>query len=72
MREDDLLKALSDPDNGFNQQEPPGWAVFFHDDEVSKCCTVLRDLIHVSLASTARSGNRRAVQLPDVDLPMIF
>ncbi len=29
MRKDALLKALSDPDNGFTQQEPPGWAVFF-------------------------------------------
>lgn len=29
MHKDDLLKALSDPDNGINQQEPPGWAFFF-------------------------------------------
>nr|WP_238541440.1 hypothetical protein [Burkholderia gladioli] len=72
MRKDALLEALSDPDNGFTQQEPPGWAVFFHDDEVSKCCTALRDLIQSSLTSPAHIGNRRAVQLPEVDLPMVF
>jgi hypothetical protein len=71
MRERDLLKALSDPDNAASNKEPPGRAVFFHDKEIGECSSILSSLVHTSL-SRALNGNRNALPLPDVTLPMIF
>ncbi|BFG80913.1 hypothetical protein PTKU46_89470 [Paraburkholderia terrae] len=71
MRKQDLLKALADPANGF-KQEPPGRAVFFHDDEVSKCSSILHSLIDRSRRAPVRPGNRQALPLPDIDLPIVF
>jgi hypothetical protein len=72
MRKDTLLKALSDPESGFNQQEPPERAVFLFDEEVRQCSSILQQLIHTSLQARAGHGNRHALPLPDVDLPLIF
>ncbi len=72
MRKDALLKALSDRDSGFNQQEPPGRAVFLYDEEMRKCSSILHSLIQASLAARPRPGNRHALPLPDGDLPLIF
>ncbi|MGP8441496.1 hypothetical protein [Burkholderia vietnamiensis] len=72
MRKDALLKALSNPDGGFNQQEPPERAVFLYDEEVRKCSSILQSLIQASLQARPRPGNRHALSLPDVDLPLIF
>jgi hypothetical protein len=71
MRERELLKALSDPDNATSTNEPPGRAVFFHDKEISECSSILSTLVRSSL-SREPNGNRNALPLPDVDLPMIF
>jgi hypothetical protein len=70
MRKRDLLKALSDSAVA-STSKPPERAVFFLDKEIEKCSSILANLVRVSL-STAPNGNRRAVPLPDVDLPMIF
>jgi hypothetical protein len=51
--------------------EPPERAVFLYDREVEQCSLILAQLIQKSL-STGRNGNRRAMPLPDVDLPMVF
>jgi hypothetical protein len=51
--------------------EPPERAVFFHDKEIEQCSSILGLLMMTSL-STAPAGHRRAVPLPDIDLPMIF
>ncbi|VWC46748.1 hypothetical protein BLA23254_07419 [Burkholderia lata] len=72
MRKDALLKALSDPDNAFNQQEPPERVVFLYDEESKKCSSILDYLIQTSLEAPTRPGNRHALPLPDVDLPLIF
>lgn len=72
MRKDALFKALSDPDKAFNQQEPPERVVFFHDDEVTACCSALSGLIRSTLQLSTRHANRHALPLPDVDLPLIF
>lgn len=72
MRKDTLLRALSDPDNAFIQQEPPERVVFLHDEESKKCSSILECLIQTSLEAPARPGNRHALPLPDVDLPLIF
>ncbi|CAB3805005.1 hypothetical protein LMG28688_06086 [Paraburkholderia caffeinitolerans] len=72
MRKDTLLKALSDPDSGFNRQEPPERAVFLYDDEMNKCCPLLHTLIARSLTARAKPGNRHALPLPDIDLPLVF
>ena len=71
MRKRDLLKALSDPDLALSHQQPPGRAVFFHDKEIGECSSILSTLVRSSL-SRAPNGNRNALPLPDVDLPMIF
>ncbi len=72
MRKSTLLKALSDPDSGFNSTEPPERAVFLYDEDVKSCCSILQRLIEASLRAPARHGNRHALPLPDVDLPLIF
>ncbi|CAG4913827.1 hypothetical protein [Paraburkholderia gardini] len=72
MRKDALLKALSDPDAGFNQTEPPERAVFLFDDEVKACCSILDRLIQGSMSAPVEAGNRHALPLPDVDLPLVF
>jgi hypothetical protein len=72
MRKSTLLKALFDPDSGFNSKEPPERAVFLFDEEVRTCSSILRLLIHVSLEAPGGHGNRHALPLPDVDLPLIF
>jgi hypothetical protein len=71
MRERELLKALSNPDNAISTNEPPGRAFFFHDKEIGECSSILSTLVRSSL-SRAPNGNRNALPLPDVDLPMIF
>ncbi|BDC45343.1 hypothetical protein LMG24235_06616 [Paraburkholderia sabiae] len=71
MRKQTLLKALADPVNGFNQ-EPPERAVFLFDDEASQCCSILHSLIDTSLRTRPRPGNRHALPLPDIDLPLVF
>jgi hypothetical protein len=71
MRKRDLLKALSDPDQALSSNEPPGRAVFFHDKEIAQCSSFLSSLVHKSL-SRESTGNRDALPLPNVDLPMIF
>ncbi|CAG9225925.1 conserved hypothetical protein [Burkholderia vietnamiensis] len=72
MRKDTLLKALSEPDSGFNQQEPAERPVFLYDEEMRKCSSILASLIQSSLQARPRPGNRHAVPLPDTDLPLIF
>ncbi|WP_244116000.1 hypothetical protein [Burkholderia gladioli] len=72
MRKDALLKALSDPDNSFNQQEPPERVVFLYDEESKKCSSILGFLIQKSLEAPPRPGNSHALPLPDVNLPLIF
>ncbi|WP_244106499.1 hypothetical protein [Paraburkholderia phenazinium] len=72
MHKDALLKALADPGSVFNQQEPPERAVFFYDDEVRQCCSILHSLIDRSMRAPARPGNRQALPLPDIDLPLVF
>jgi hypothetical protein len=71
MRKRDLLKALSDTDQAITKQEPPGRAVFFHDKEMAQCSSILGNLVHKSLSGVS-TGNRNALPLPDVELPMIF
>jgi hypothetical protein len=71
MRKDALLKLLADPAKGFNQ-EPPGRAVFLHDDEVAKCSSILHRMIGQSMLAPVRPGNRQALPLPDIDLPLVF
>jgi hypothetical protein len=71
MRKRDLLKALSDPDLALSHQKPPGRVVFFHDKEIEQCSSILARLVQKSL-SRESLGNRDALPLPDVDLPMIF
>jgi hypothetical protein len=71
MRKRDLLKALSDPDLAITTNEPPGRAVFFHDKEIAECSSILSSLVRKSL-SQGGNGNRNALALPNVDLPMIF
>ncbi|MFM0756086.1 hypothetical protein [Paraburkholderia strydomiana] len=71
MRKDALLKALSGPDAAFNQ-EPPERAVFLYDEEARSCSSILQHLIHTSLSAPVGRGNRHALPLPDVDLPLIF
>jgi hypothetical protein len=70
MRKDALFKALSGPDTAFNQ-EPPG-AVFLYDEEARSCSSILQQLIRTSLSAPVGRGNRHALPLPDVDLPLIF
>ncbi|WP_244104566.1 hypothetical protein [Burkholderia ambifaria] len=72
MRKDALLKALSDPDGGFNQQKPAERPVFLYNEEMQKCSSILHSLIQVSQLARPRPGNRHALPLPDVDLPLIF
>jgi len=72
MRRDALLKALSDPASGFNSEEPPERAVFLYDDEVRQCCSILHSLIERSMKQPAGHGNRHALPLPDIDLPIVF
>lgn len=72
MRKDTLLRALADPAGNFNSQEPPERAVFLHDDEVRKCCSILHSLIDQSMRLPAGHGNRHALPLPDIDLPIVF
>ena len=71
MRKRDLLTALSDPDLASTHNEPPGRAVFFHDKEIEQCSSILARLVQKSL-SRESLGNRDALPLPDVELPMIF
>jgi hypothetical protein len=71
MRKDALLKALADPVKSFNQQ-PPKRAVFSYDDEVRTCCSILHSLIDQSMRAAARPGNRQALPLPEIDLPIVF
>jgi hypothetical protein len=71
MRKRDLLAALSEPDLAVAHNEPPGRAVFFHDKEIAACSSILAHLVQKSL-SRESAGNRSALPLPDVDLPMIF
>jgi hypothetical protein len=72
MHKATLFKALSDPDNAFGSQEPPARAVFLHDEEVKKCCSILAPLIQQSLSAPVMTGNRHALPLPDIDLPLVF
>ncbi|MDN7412750.1 hypothetical protein [Burkholderia vietnamiensis] len=72
MRKDALLKALSGSDGGFNQQEPAERPVFLYDEEMRKCSSILHSLIQTSQLVRPCSGNRHALPLPDVDLPLIF
>lgn len=72
MHKATLLKALTGADDAFGQLEPPERAVFLHDDEVKACCSILDHLIRQSLAAPVQTGNRHALPLPDVDLPLIF
>ncbi|MFX1814193.1 hypothetical protein PXJ20_26750 [Paraburkholderia sp. A1RI_3L] len=73
MRKDTLLRALADPAGSFfNSQEPPERAVFLHDDEVRTCCSILHALIDQSMRLPAGHGNRHALPLPDIDLPILF
>jgi hypothetical protein len=71
MRKRDLLKALSDPDLAVSHQRPPDRAVFFQDKEIEQCSSILVRLVQRSLSQESH-GNRDALALPDVDLPMIF
>jgi hypothetical protein len=71
MRKRDLLKALSDPDLAISHQEPPERAAFIHDKEIEQCSSILARLVHKSMTRES-VGNRDAIALPDVELPMIF
>ncbi|MDR5762973.1 hypothetical protein [Caballeronia sp. LZ035] len=71
MRKRDLLKALSDPDLAVSHQQPPDRAVFFHDKEIEQCSSIFVRLVQRSLSQESH-GNRDAIALPDVNLPMIF
>lgn len=71
MRKDALLRALREGSLS-TAQEPPERAVFLSDEETALCSSTLRDLIRNSLKAPTRAGNRHALPLPDVDLPMIF
>jgi hypothetical protein len=71
MRKTTLLTWLSDPDGFINAQEPPERAVFVCDKENEKCCSILQQLITASQQDRTH-GNRAALPLPDVDLPLIF
>ncbi|MFM0027449.1 hypothetical protein PQR70_14420 [Paraburkholderia madseniana] len=70
MRKRDLLKALSSP-AAASTSEPPEKAVFFHDKEIAACSSILDRLVQKSLKQES-AGNRHALPLPDIDLPMIF
>ena len=72
MHKATLLKALSNPDSAFASQVPPERVVFLHDDEVKKCCSILAPLIQHSLSAPVTTGNRHALPLPDIDLPLVF
>jgi hypothetical protein len=71
MRKDMLLRALREG-SLFNAQEPPERAVFLYDDEVRQCCSILHSLIERSMQQPAGHGNRHALPLPDIDLPIVF
>lgn len=70
MRKRDLLKALSDPDLALSSATARKGG-FFHDKEIEQCSSILARLVQKSL-SRESLGNRDALPLPDVDLPMIF
>ncbi|WJN72037.1 hypothetical protein OH687_38555 (plasmid) [Burkholderia anthina] len=72
MRKRDLLKALSGPDGGTNKQEPAERPVFLYDEEMRKCSSILHSLIQSSQRARPRAGNRHALPLPDIDLPLVF
>jgi hypothetical protein len=72
MRKDALLKAIAAGDEAFMTDVPPERAVFLYDDENRKCCLILQRLITESLRAAPQTGNRHALPLPDVDLPLIF
>ncbi|MFL9876478.1 hypothetical protein [Paraburkholderia megapolitana] len=72
MRKSTLLKALFEPDSAFNSMQPPGRAVFSYDEEIGTCASIVKQLTEASLSAQAGRGNRHAVPLPDVDLPLIF
>jgi hypothetical protein len=71
MRKRDLLTALSNPTGAHSPREPPERAVFFHDKEIAACSSILARLVQKSLTQES-VGNRNALPLPDIDLPMVF
>jgi hypothetical protein len=71
MRKRDLLTALSNPTGAQSTREPPERAVFFHDKEIAACSSILARLVQKSLTQES-VGNRNALPLPDIDLPMVF
>ena len=70
MRKRALMQCLAE-DATQTVTEPPGRAVFFHDKEIEQCSSILARLVQKSL-SRESLGNRDALPLPDVELPMIF
>jgi hypothetical protein len=72
MNRDDLLKWLSDPDSALNQQKPPERAVFHFDKDIESCSSILAQLVATSMRPSRADTTRRAIPLPDIDLPMVF
>jgi hypothetical protein len=71
MRKDALMRALREGSLS-TAQEPPERAVFLSDEESALCSSTLRELIKTSRVAPSRAGNRHALPLPDIELPMIF
>ena len=71
MRKRDLLKALSDPDLALSISNRPEGRFFFMTRRSQQCSSILARLVRKSL-SRESLGNRDALPLPDVELPMIF
>jgi hypothetical protein len=70
MRKRALTQGIADEAMP-SSNEPPERAVFFHDKEIEQCSSILARLVQKSL-SRESLGNRDALPLPDVELPMIF
>ncbi len=72
MRKADLLKALLNSEANLKNLEPPERAVFFHDEELHKCCWILDKLVAKSWGEMAANRVAERLPIPNVDLPMIF
>jgi hypothetical protein len=72
MRKRDLMRALAEESGAQSTQKPPERAVFFQNEEMKSCCSILERMVTDSLKTPRLPGNRAAIPLPDANLPMIF